>query len=350
MTELGALESLIAIDVGGGTQDILVYLPNEAIENCPQMVMPSPTRVVAKKIAQATSQRKPVFLFGETMGGGVCTRAVKQHIAAGLSVYATPTAALTFNDDIKAVERMGVVITEEAPADAVSIHMGDIDTRAIGTCLEQFEVAAPQRWAVAVQDHGYSPGQSNRLARFRWYREYIESGGSLEQLAFLQPPAFFTRMLAVKRTLPDALVMDTGTAAILGALVDPEVGRRQSEGLLIVNAGNFHMMCALILAERMVGLLEHHTGMLDSEKAARLIERFKRGDVSNEEVLEDGGHGCHVNAEFLGSSKFDFTAVTGPHREILGKTGAHMAIPYGDMMLSGCFGLVEAARKKGIVE
>ncbi|GAB4348441.1 MAG: DUF1786 domain-containing protein [Candidatus Abyssubacteria bacterium] len=342
-------DGLIAIDVGGGTQDILVYLPNETIENCPQLVMPSPTRIVAKRIAHATSQRRPVFLHGELMGGGSCMRAVKEHIAAGLPVHATPDAALTFNDDIQAVERMGVIIAEQGPPDAVKIKMGDVNTSALVECLEHYEVPIPGHWAVAVQDHGYSPGGSNRLARFAWYREFIESGGQLERLAFVAPPPFFTRMHAVKRTLPDALVMDTGTAAILGALVDPEVSRRQHEGLVIVNVGNFHMMCALILGERMVGLLEHHTGMLNPQRAARLLERFRQGDVSNEEVLDDGGHGCHVSEWALGSAEFRFTAVTGPHRELLGKTGAHMAIPYGDMMLSGCFGLVEAARKKGIL-
>ena len=98
---------LIAVDVGGGTQDIFVYLEGQSMENCPKMVMPSPTRLVAQRISAATAEKKAVFLFGETMGGGVCGGAAKRHIAAGLPVYATPTAALTFYDNLERVKKTG---------------------------------------------------------------------------------------------------------------------------------------------------------------------------------------------------------------------------------------------------
>jgi len=38
---------LLAIDVGRGTQDILVYEPGRAVENSMKLVLPSPTVVVA---------------------------------------------------------------------------------------------------------------------------------------------------------------------------------------------------------------------------------------------------------------------------------------------------------------
>ena len=75
MTGPEADKGLIAIDVGGGTQDVFVYVPGQSFENCPKMVMPSPTRVVAEKIARATEGKQPVFLSGEIMGGGSCAGA-----------------------------------------------------------------------------------------------------------------------------------------------------------------------------------------------------------------------------------------------------------------------------------
>lgn len=342
-------DGLVAVDVGGGTQDILVYLEGQAVENCPKMIMPSPTRLVGQRIKRATAARKPVFLCGELMGGGSCARAVKEHISAGLPVYATERAALTFHDALERVRRMGIVLTDEAPQGAVSITMGDIDVEAITSSLDRFGVRPPRQWAVAVQDHGFSPRGSNREARFRWYRDFIDSGGRLEELAFMRPPDLFTRMQAVKNVAPNALVMDTGPAALTGALSDDVVREKAEEGLIVVNAGNYHVMCAIIRGGRMLGLLEHHTGMLDSNRLALLIERFRAGDVTDEEVRADGGHGCHVRQESLGDGAFDFVAVTGPRREILKEKNAHMAVPYGDMMLTGCFGLLDAARKAGVV-
>lgn len=342
-------DELIAIDVGGGTQDILVCLEGHAIENCPKMVMPSPTQLVAREIECATSDRKPVFLHGELMGGGRCAQAAKKHISAGLPLYATTRAALTFHDDLERVRQMGVVLTEETPSGAVPIKMGDMNVEAISLSLGSFGVAVPRRWAVAVQDHGFSPGGSNREARFRWYRDFIDSGGSVEELAFREPPELFTRMRAIKNMVPDALVMDTGPAAIAGALMDDAARERLREGLIVVNAGNYHVMCAIVRDGHMLGLLEHHTGLLDSDSLSRLIERFRTGDVSDDEVRADGGHGCYVHRASLMGGTFDFVTVTGPRREILKGRNIHMAMPYGDMMLTGCFGLVDAAKKAGII-
>jgi uncharacterized protein (DUF1786 family) len=349
MNDLRNNSGLVAIDIGGGTQDIFVFLEGESMENCPKMVMPSPTRLVAEKISAATADRRPVFLFGETMGGGVCAGAAKNHIAAGLPLFATPRSALTFNDSLKRLEEMGITVTEDPPADAVCIRTGDVDAEAIAEALGSFGVDMPARWAVAVQDHGYSPDASNREARFAWYREFIDSGGRLDGLAFEEPPDFFTRMLAVKRVVPDAILMDTGPAALMGALLDEAVAPHRDEGLVVVNAGNFHVMCAMVKGDRMVGLLEHHTGLMDTARLIELLDRFREGRLSNEEILNDRGHGCYVDNSSIGKGTFEFVAVTGPRRGILRSEKIHMAVPYGDMMLTGCFGLVDAARKLGII-
>ena len=46
----------LAIDVGGGTQDILLWQPDTPIENCVKLVLPSQTVVVANRIRRCTSQ------------------------------------------------------------------------------------------------------------------------------------------------------------------------------------------------------------------------------------------------------------------------------------------------------
>ena len=63
-------QRILAIDVGSGTQDILLYEAGKPMENCVQMVLPSPTRLAAQKIGAATALKKSIFLSGNTMGGG----------------------------------------------------------------------------------------------------------------------------------------------------------------------------------------------------------------------------------------------------------------------------------------
>src|SRR5660398_229955 len=71
---------LLAIDVGMGTQDILLYDSGKNIENCFKMVLPSQTRIIANRIIEETRSKKDIVLTGETMGGGPCSSAVKRHL------------------------------------------------------------------------------------------------------------------------------------------------------------------------------------------------------------------------------------------------------------------------------
>ena len=63
---------ILAVDVGTGTQDILLFESGKTIENCFKMVMPSPTVIVAERIKHATRRGQPLLLTGVTMGGGPC--------------------------------------------------------------------------------------------------------------------------------------------------------------------------------------------------------------------------------------------------------------------------------------
>src|SRR5215813_5256648 len=109
---------ILAVDVGTGTQDILLFESDKTIENCFQMVMPSPTVIMAERIKRATANGSPLLLTGRTMGGGPCGWAARDHALAGFKVFATPDAARTFDDDLAMVEQMGVqIVTEQAAAD-----------------------------------------------------------------------------------------------------------------------------------------------------------------------------------------------------------------------------------------
>lgn len=339
-------EAILAIDVGGGTQDILLYEEGKPIENCVKMVLPAQTVVVGNRISAATARGEAVFLNGNLMGGGACVGAIRRHLNAGLAVYATPDAALTINDDLKKVEEMGVEITANPPAHVREIAMRDIDLEALQKALACFDVELPQKFAVAVQDHGEAIGQSNREFRFQQWRKFIERGGALEDLAYFDIPFHFTRMRAVQRDLPGALLMDTGSAAIWGALCDPEVAAAAETGITIVNIGNQHTVGVLIKGKRIFGLFEHHTRILDGQAVMEYVRKLQAGTLTHEEVFNSRGHGAYVDPEAKQHSFAGKIVVTGPNRYKIAGEKVYLAAPFGDMMLTGSFGLIAAYYQK----
>ena len=61
-------------------------------------------------------------------------------------------------------------------------------------------------------------------------------------------------MAAVRATVPGAFVMDTGAAAVLGALGDPAVTHAAAEaGTILVNVGNQHTFAVLVARRRLFG-------------------------------------------------------------------------------------------------
>ena len=335
----------IAIDVGFGTQDVLIYDGRREIEQSFKMVLPSQTTITAARIRRATDLRRSIFLDGVTMGGGPCVRAIKDHLREGLSVYSTETAAKTIYDDLDRVRGLGVEIVPcEAggvePAhepDAIRIETRDIDPSAIAGMLESFGIDMPQVFAVAVQDHGESTG-SNRIFRFEHIRKMIQKGGDLQRFSYTRKtiPEYLTRMHAVSETLADydLVMMDTGPAAVFGATAD-----KREEPAIVLNIGNGHTLCAILIESRITGVFEHHTRQMNPETLDTYIEKLADGTLTFEEIFESGGHGCYIKEA---PDEMPQIIVTGPNRHIAERSrhDTTFAAPYGDMMLTGCFGLV----------
>ena len=341
-------KGILAVDVGSGTQDILVWRPSIAMENCPKMVLPSATTTVAGQIDRATEKGHHIFLSGKTMGGGPCSAAARRHLNAGLGVFALKEPALTFHDDLNKVKAMGIQVVEEKPdiEPLTEVRMGDIHPDAIYRALSLFHVPLPGIVAVSVQDHGYSPKESNRAFRFKQWAGLLQSGMGFEGLLYQTPPDHLTRMKAVKETVPGAWIMDTGASAILGALQDPWVAERKEEGITIVNIGNEHTVAALVKGVKIWGIYEHHTSLLDPFKLRDHLDRFQKEDLADQEIFDEMGHGCRILSGAREVSAFTHLSMTGPNRQKFADLPGHMAAPYGDMMLTGCFGLVEAVKRR----
>ena len=108
---------ILTVDIGTGTQDILLYDSRLDLENGFKLVLPSPTMIVHRRLKEATRRGQAALLTGVIMGGGPSQWAAEAHVRAGFPVYATPEAARTFNDELEAVEGMGIrVISEDEAA------------------------------------------------------------------------------------------------------------------------------------------------------------------------------------------------------------------------------------------
>ena len=335
---------ILAIDVGAGTQDVLLYDPHRTPENCLKLVLPSQTHVVGSRVRAATGRRRPIHLSGSLMGGGASSEAIKAHLAAGFAVTADADAARTVHNDLDRVVAMGIDLRDDPPpGDTEVIALGDVDLPALRRALGQFEVTLPDTIAIAVQDHGYAPGRGNNDLRFEYLDQLIREGGDLARMVFVTPPAVMTRMAAVAALIPGVLLMDTGAAAVLGVLGDPVVATAvRNEGAILVNVGNMHTFAVLVRGQRLYGLFEHHTGGITAGVIAELVRRLRDGTISNAEFRRDfDGHGAALDPAYHDDGPFRFVAVTGPNRHLARGLGYHQAVPYGDMMLAGAFGLVE---------
>jgi uncharacterized protein (DUF1786 family) len=347
---------ILAVDVGTGTQDVLLFDTDREPENALKMVMPSPTALLAQSIRAATEAGEDLLLTGVTMGGGPCAWAAGDHLKAGQRLFATPDAARTFNDDLEEVAAMGVeVITEEEAAAGVPgarrLTMVDFDYEALASAFRAFGVDLDRSdvLAVAVFDHGAAPpGYSDRLFRFEYLAQRIEAGVGLAGFAFRRheiPPSM-TRLQAAASTAPDdhpLVVMDTAPAAVLGALEDPRV--RAHREPVVVNVGNMHTLAFHLRDGGIAGLFEHHTGLLNREKLEHLLAQLASGALSHKELFAEHGHGALVLDP--APSRLDLVAVTGPRRRMLSGSPLHpyFAVPYGDMMMAGCWGLVRACAR-----
>src|SRR6202011_1058082 len=158
--QLMARPRILTIDVGTGTQDILVLEAGSVIENSVQLIMPSPTALLAERVKQATQDRVDLVLTGVTMGGGPDHWAVEAHLKAGLKVYATPDAARTFDDDLERVAAMGIRIVDSPAATngARQLELRDFYLTELMEALRAFGVSTVfDAIAVAVFDHGAAP-------------------------------------------------------------------------------------------------------------------------------------------------------------------------------------------------
>ncbi|MBI2757545.1 MAG: DUF1786 domain-containing protein [Chloroflexi bacterium] len=357
---------ILTVDIGTGTQDIFLYDSNLDLENGFKLVLPSPTMMIHRRLKRALLSRTPILLTGHQMGGGPSAWAIEEYARAGIPVYMTSSAATTLNDELDKVEKLGIKIVSEDEVEGLklkveSLGLKDFDFELISKTFMDYGVSLDDLSAIAVAvfDHGNAPaGVSDRQFRFDYLDERIKAKNSLSAFAYLSNniPKIMTRLQSVADSAGDLpcplVVMDTAPAAVLGANFDPVAAKRERK--VIVNVGNFHTL-AFRLGDGIEGVFEHHTGEIDLIKLEKYIRALADGSLKHQDIFDDMGHGALVygaNPFEFGKDEFD-VVVTGPRRSMFALTPSlsqrergilrpYFAVPFGDMMIAGCFGLLAA--------
>jgi uncharacterized protein (DUF1786 family) len=335
---------ILAIDIGAGTQDILLFDSQKNTENCISLVLPTPSNFFAERLKTIENH---VYIDGDTIGGGSLGRVILRHIQKGYRVVMEESAAYSIRNDLDEVKSIGIEVGKKPETN----HFEELEIQEVNLPLfEKFlsnfgEDLQVDVIAIAVQDHGVSPkGVSDRAFRFENMERMIRKDNRPETFHFLEDsiPEYCLRMrsaaAAVKRTSSaPVLVMDTCFSAILGCL--EEVTRPS----LVVNVGNGHTVAALLLERKMEALYEHHTHELTPKKLENDLRLLIQGELSGRKVFEENGHGAFTLKPYPGEVP---VIVTGPHRDLFKETSFQFiyAAPGGNTMMTGPMGLVKATQ------
>ena len=336
---------ILAIDVGTGTQDIMIYDTEKELENSIKLVLPSPHLYISQQIRQIEND---IYFTGEIMGGGKIKNTMLEHMDKGYEVVMNTTCAKTIRDNLEQVRSFGIKVDDdiEKYKDYAKIEMGDINITKLSEFILGYDLEFDfDEIAIAVQDHGYNENMGDRDFRFEKIREKISEPISPLDFGFKDDlPEYYTRMQAVRRLLEKEgiektpLLMDTKFASIAGMCFD-EIAK-ELNSYIVIDIGNGHTTAASIENGKIQGVFEHHTSSLTGESLERYLKRLASGEITNEEVYNDHGHGAHVLNPI---SKIEKVIVSGPKRELIEKTNLdwHHAAPGGDVMMTGTVGLIK---------
>ena len=323
---------ILAIDVGTGTEDILLYDSEKEIENSMKLVIPSPHLTIGQMISECESD---IYFDGVIMGGGKIKDRCLEHMEKGYKVAFEDLAARTIRDNIDQVKSYGFEVVEEnayekdsAYSNYTKISLKDVDVNHLIEIFSSFDLDLKvDELIVAVQDHGYSEDMGDRDFRFEKIKEKLPEPKEPETFAMEaeEVPKF---------------------ASIAGVCYDKEVLKLNS--FVVMDIGNGHTTVASIEDGKIQGVFEHHTRDLTPQRLEELVLALADGTIKHEDVHGEGGHGAFALNPI---SKLEKVIVAGPKRALIEGTDLdyYHAAPGGDVMMTGTVGLVksmEFLRKK----
>ena len=93
--------------------------------------------------------------------------------------------------------------------------------------------------------------------------------------------------------------------------------------------------------------IEYHTSDITLARLEQLILDLCEGKLEHSRILREGGHGAFVRRSF-GFDAVEVIIATGPRRRLVEASKLPMVYgaPFGDNMMTGTVGLLEAVRRR----
>jgi uncharacterized protein (DUF1786 family) len=349
------MSKILTIDVGAGTMDVL-YTDTESGLHY-KAVVRSPVSTLADRVRSADGK---LLILGTEMGGGAVTQAVKQ-LAAREQVVISTSAAATISHDTEKVRSLGLDIVSDRRARELETDGGlsvvafcDLEIDRLRRIVETFGVPfAFDVVGACAQDHGVAPkGVSHLDYRHNHYKPMLDEKPYPHALLHRgdEVPEDMSRLRSIAAAARElcageVYVMDSGMAAILGASMDPRVRRCRKS--LVLDVATSHTVAAALQDGELCGFVEYHTRDVRPERIDALLQELADGRLRHQRVLAEGGHGAYTRRP-LGFDSVEVILATGPKRGILAgsKLEIELGAPFGDNMMTGTVGLLEAIRRR----
>lgn len=349
------MKSVLAIDIGAGTMDILYYELESGLHY--KAVVKSPVLSLANALERAPG---PILVTGVEMGGGPVARVLSQR-ARETEVLMSVSSAATVHHNLDMVRSMGIQVLADEEAEDLRegtkyhhIELGDIQFDRLKSLVGGLGVPFSFHIiGICAQDHGRPPqGISHLDYRHRMFKERLDVAPYPHLLLYRsdEVPQTFNRLNSIAlraRSLPaeEVYLMDSGMAAILGASMDPRV--QGKDKAVVLDVATSHTLGASVLGKEIAGFFEYHTSDITLEKMGDLLAKLCDGQLTHSQILKEGGHGAYIRRP-IGFADLEMIVATGPKRGILRGTSLpiRLGAPLGDNMMTGTVGLLEAIRRR----
>ena len=327
---------VLCLDIGHGTQDVLLARPGVAVENWPSFVLPSPAMAVSRRLRELALLKKDVWLYGSTMGDGFLSAAGALS-ESGCRVFAERSAGEVLLGCRAGAS--GIALCDERPSSAVPVQMTDFSAQGWETILRSAGLPLPHLVLACVEDCAHAKDAAGRTARMEHFTKLLAESPDPVSWIMEKAPAESTRLFALQKAAGGP-VCDTAAAAVLGAMLYQNVRTRSCrQGVTFVNVGNRHIVAALLYRGRVHGIYEHHTEMRTREELLADLAEFRRCFLPTEAVQASGGHGTAYGPICEEAGGYNPTFVGGPMRSLLAGYGQETA-PFGSMRLAGPLGML----------
>jgi uncharacterized protein (DUF1786 family) len=235
-----------------------------------------------------------------------------------------------------------------------SLILEDIEAERLRRIVKGFGVPFEfEAVVVCGQDHGVPPpGESHLDFRHKMFTDLLEINPYPHTLLFEadEVPQALNRLRSIAqsaRSFPTAevYVMDSGMAAMLGGSMD--VLAKHKQHLLILDVATSHTVGAAMKGGEIAGFFEYHTSDITLARLEQLILDLCEGKLEHSRILREGGHGAFVRRSF-GFDAVEVIIATGPRRRLVEASKLPMVYgaPFGDNMMTGTVGLLEAVRRR----